>query len=106
MGTHPIFESDFDCLTVNNIRMSLIGRILVQNCVTARLQLNFDQIEANTETEPIFAEIESGLIVYVCFRAEADETTVAKMAKILLEGLCSILSSKKLQKLNLSNLSL
>merc|ERR1711951_144805 len=25
MGTHPIFESDFDCLTEKNVRMGLFG---------------------------------------------------------------------------------
>jgi len=65
--------------------MSLKGRLLVQNCLSARLQLNWDQIR-DTEESANYAEITDGLVVYVCFRSEADEATVAKMVKILLEA--------------------
>jgi len=28
MGTHPIFESDFDCLTVNEISLFNMGLVI------------------------------------------------------------------------------
>jgi len=61
------------------------GRLLIQNCISASLQLNWDQIKNGT-AEPEFAKIGSGLVVYVCFKKEADQTTVDKFVKILLEG--------------------
>ena len=66
--------------------MSLKGRLLIQNCLSASLQLNFDQIKDDPSGEATYAKIQNGLVVYVCFRSEADEATVAKMVKILLEG--------------------
>ena len=66
--------------------MSLKGRLLIQNCLSASLQLNFDQIKDDPSGEGTYAKIQNGLVVYVCFRSEADEATVAKMVKILLEG--------------------
>ena len=64
------------------------GRLLIQNCISASLQLNWDQIKDRQEvkTEAEFAKIGSGLVVYVCFKKEADHTTVEKFVKILLEG--------------------
>ena len=64
------------------------GRLLIQNCISASLQLNWDQIKDRPEvkSEAEFAKIGSGLVVYVCFKKEADHTTVEKFAKILLEG--------------------
>ena len=42
------------------------GRLLLQNCISASLQLNWDQIKDGTlKSEPQFAKIESGLVVYV-----------------------------------------
>merc|ERR1712131_341416 len=67
-------------------RMSLKGRLLIQNCLSASLQLNFDQIKDDPSGEATYAKIQNGLVVYVCFRSEADEATVAKMVKILLEA--------------------
>ena len=61
------------------------GRLLIQNCISASLQLNWDQIKDGTG-EAEFAEIGSGLVAYVCFKKEADQTTVDKIVKILLEG--------------------
>ena len=65
--------------------VSVRGRLLIQNCISASLQLNWDQIKDGT-AEPEFAKIGSGLVVYVCFKKEADQTTVDKFVKILLEG--------------------
>ena len=67
--------------------MSLKGRLLIQKCINASLQLNFDQLKDDPSGEAQFAKIKNGLVVYVCFRSEADEATVAKMVKILLEGM-------------------
>merc|ERR1712086_1131677 len=34
MGTHPIFESDFDCLTVQKQMLSTVSRTLARRCLS------------------------------------------------------------------------
>merc|ERR1712061_8386 len=69
MGTHPIFESDFDCLTVQNSDMSS-----ELACTYAALILNDDDVEitgdkistilkaANVQFEPFWPSLFAGAL--------------------------------------------
>merc|ERR1711918_12190 len=76
MGTHPIFESDFDCLTVQNSDMSA-----ELACTYAALILNDDDVEitgdkitailkaANVEFEPFWPSLFAGALKDVDVRS-------------------------------------
>ena len=44
------------------------GRILIQNCISAKLQLNWDQINSVSEQSAEFVTVENALVIYVCFK--------------------------------------
>merc|ERR1712178_588969 len=46
MGTHPIFESDFDCLTdENDLKADLIQKINVQNSTLSNQKSTISEVE-------------------------------------------------------------
>ncbi|PIK48917.1 putative D-tyrosyl-tRNA(Tyr) deacylase 2 [Apostichopus japonicus] len=53
------------------------GRVVMQQCLSARLQVKppFDTEEAE------YVEISRGTVIYICFLKGADSSTVEKMAK-------------------------
>merc|ERR1712002_9763 len=73
MGTHPIFESDFDCLTdtLNGFRIKMSAELA---CTYAALILNDDDVEvtgdkittilkaANVEFEPFWPSLFAGAL--------------------------------------------
>lgn len=67
-------------------KVDLKGRILIQNCISAKLQLNWDQRNSASEQSAKFVTVENALVVYVCFKSNADETTVSKIVKLVLEA--------------------
>merc|ERR1739845_333133 len=76
MGTHPIFESDFDCLTDFGYKMSA-----ELACTYAALILNDDDVEitgdkitailkaANVDFEPFWPSLFAGALKYVDVRS-------------------------------------
>merc|ERR1712110_758377 len=83
MGTHPIFESDFDCLTVIHIVLKQIGYKMSAElaCTYAALILNDDDVEitgdkitailkaANVEFEPFWPSLFAGALKDVDVRS-------------------------------------
>ena len=65
--------------------MSFTGRLMIQNCESATLGLNWDQIKSEDESEIRNVSILRGLVVFVCFREGVSEETVKKMAKTALQ---------------------
>merc|ERR1712002_717973 len=80
MGTHPIFESDFDCLTdtLNGFRKKMSAELA---CTYAALILNDDDVEitgdkistilkaANVEFEPFWPSLFAGALKDVDVRS-------------------------------------
>lgn len=64
--------------------MSFSGRLLVQNCESAELALNWDQVRSGDEKEIQKCQIGTGLVVFVCFRDSANDETITKMTKAIL----------------------
>ncbi|XP_074662209.1 D-aminoacyl-tRNA deacylase 2-like [Tubulanus polymorphus] len=57
------------------------SRALIQQCLSARLQT-----QPPTEDSPAcFVEIKRGIVVYICFLKEADEDTVKRIAKTVMQ---------------------
>merc|ERR1712087_221069 len=83
MGTHPIFESDFDCLTVIQIVLKRISEKMSAElaCTYAALILNDDDVEitgdkitailkaANVEFEPFWPSLFAGALKDVDVRS-------------------------------------
>merc|ERR1712184_176980 len=83
MGTHPIFESDFDCLTVIQIVIKRISEKMSAElaCTYAALILNDDDVEitgdkitailkaANVEFEPFWPSLFAGALKDVDVRS-------------------------------------
>lgn len=63
-----------------------LGRMVVQQCVSAKLQLNAEK----EEELPVYAKIGQGIVIYICFMVGATSATVDKMAKCV----CNIKLSK------------
>ena len=61
--------------------MSFAGRLMIQNCESAEMWLNWDQVRNGTESEPKKCSIGRGLVVFVCFKEAATIDIVKKMAK-------------------------
>ncbi|XP_077968447.1 D-aminoacyl-tRNA deacylase 2-like [Styela clava] len=75
---------------------SLFARIIIQQCISAKLQIN-----ANAPNEnPAFISIGRGIVVYICFLKDAIEETAIKMAK----SVCNIKLSKSLSEESNSSL--
>lgn len=55
---------------------NVAGRIIMQQCVSAKLQTN-----AECDETPHFVSIGSGIVIYVCFMKNATEDTALKMAR-------------------------
>lgn len=55
---------------------SLSGRIVIQQCLSAKLQTNAESGEV-----PQFVSIGRGIVIYVCFMKTATEETALKMAR-------------------------
>ncbi|GAB1610787.1 D-aminoacyl-tRNA deacylase 2-like [Argonauta hians] len=64
----------------NNNNSSVKARAMLQQCLSARLQVQ----PKTEEKEAEFVEIGRGLIVYVCFMKDSSEETVDRMVKSVL----------------------
>ena len=64
--------------------MSFSARILIQNCESAELDLNWDQVRNKSESEIKKCFIEKGLVVFVCFKENCTIELVEKVAKSIL----------------------
>jgi len=64
--------------------MSFSGRLLIQNCESAELELNWDQIRAGEQSEVQKCEIKKGLVIFVCFRESTTDEILPKMIKTIL----------------------
>jgi len=70
-----------------------MAKLIVQQCIYAKLQTNFDQTnenERNIEEKKVYVEINRGVVAYVCFLKSASIKTVEK--------LCNLIYSIKLSK--------
>ena len=76
------------------------ARVVVQQCVSARLQTNFDQVGAGDGAE--FVEIGNGMVVFVCFLKEADDSVAERLSSSVMKArLCrSETSGKKVSVLD------
>jgi len=65
---------------------SIISRVVLQQCLSARLQLNHpdDALIVEGEEEPVYATVGKGLVVYVCFLKGATADVVEKIVKSVL----------------------
>ncbi|KAJ8022035.1 D-aminoacyl-tRNA deacylase 2 [Holothuria leucospilota] len=66
--------------TMAYIDGTLKARIVMQQCISARLQVK----PATNEEEAEHVEVKRGVLIYVCFLKQADISIVEKMAKTLL----------------------
>ncbi|XP_071489913.1 D-aminoacyl-tRNA deacylase 2-like [Diadema antillarum] len=74
------------------------ARLVIQQCLSAKLQVQ----PASSDNEAVFVEINSGIILFVCFLRGADRDTVQKMVKSALNiRLSKLASSKRVSVLNL-----
>ena len=65
--------------------MSFTGRLMIQNCESASLDLNWDQVRSGEQGEIKKVSIARGLLVFVCFREGITDETVIKMAKAAIQ---------------------
>merc|ERR1712228_395817 len=64
------------------------SRVVLQQCLSAKLQLNHpdDSLVTEGEHEPVYATVGKGLVVYVCFMKGATVEAVEKMVKSVLSA--------------------
>jgi len=67
MGTHPIFESDFDCLTESNMKLSLVALISACNAYFVEIDAHkeecfHEKVSTNTKLGLTFEVAEGGFL--------------------------------------------
>ncbi|KAJ8022036.1 D-aminoacyl-tRNA deacylase 2 [Holothuria leucospilota] len=73
--------------------VSMKGRIVMQQCMSARLQVK----PPTNEEEAECVEVKRGVVIYICFLRKADVSIVEKMAKaVLTVRLCPASQNGKL----------
>jgi len=80
------------------------GRILIQNCISAKLQLNWDQINSVSEQSAEFVTVENALVIYVCFKDSLYtvyqyiicNASTTEVSLYIQKGLCSQMQTKQL----------
>jgi len=66
--------------------MTVSAKVLVQNCLSAKLAINWDQFKRGESENIEYVTIEEGLVVYVCFREGATQDILPKIASSILNG--------------------
>ncbi|XP_065183261.1 D-aminoacyl-tRNA deacylase 2-like [Sycon ciliatum] len=74
---------------------SILARAVVQQCVSARLQTNYNSVGADQERAE-FVHIGRGMVVFVCFLKQASEAVAERLALSVLKArLCESADSGK-----------
>ncbi|CBY07928.1 unnamed protein product [Oikopleura dioica] len=66
--------------------MTMSAKLLVQNCISAKLAVNWDQFKSGEAEKIEYVSIGEGLVVFVCFREGATEDILPKIASSILNG--------------------
>jgi len=80
------------CSSSQGMEKQVVGKMVLQQCVHAKLQTNAGE----DMSPPEYVEISRGLVIYVCFYKGADEDSILRMAKIATSAKLSKGETRKL----------